>query len=317
MKVDLMSVEPFNYTFGPINIPFHVFLQNVDGWGPGDVEIKYNPDKLTLPEDIAEYKDKIIKQKEEDAKKNGKVFFDGPQVRMRNYGHRVVGDESVMKLYLEFGPGSYFTHACTGQILDEKILKDDAGNTVSIREKYIKNPRSWNDCLGNPVGIGSVLISEKDNALVYVKRSDKITQYPGRYGVAASGSMDGKKDLLDDLPNPFKTIQREITEEMGVETRLEDFKLTGVGRPWDDLHCELWGFTVVDKTVGQILGAPKKHKYESLTIESVDFEPKSVMKILKNPADSWVNAHVVATIDALLKHYKTDEVMSAAYELAK
>lgn len=75
---------PFNYTFGPISMEFHVFLQNVKGWGPKGVEIDYDETELQLPEDVAKYKDEIIAKKEADAKAKGKVFFDGQQVRMRD-----------------------------------------------------------------------------------------------------------------------------------------------------------------------------------------------------------------------------------------
>ena len=307
---------PFDYTFGPIRMQFHTFLQNVDGWGPDGVEIEYDPAEVVLPADIAAYKGKIIAEKEADAKAKGKVFFDGQQVRMKDYGHRVANKETEeLKLYLKFGPGSYFTHACTGQIVDKKMLKDENGKDVSIREKYIKDHYSWDDCLGNSVGVSTAIISRPDHALVYVKRSDKITQYPGRFGVAAAGFMDRKKDLMDNVPNPFKTMQRETTEEMGVETQFGDFKITGIGRPWDDLHGELWGVTKTDKTVAQIRGSPKKQKYESLAMLDVPFEPRSVLPILKDAGNTWVNAHAVATIDALLQEYKTDEVLAIAEQL--
>jgi len=265
-----------------------------------------------LPADIAAYKDATIKKKEEAAKASGKSFFDGQQVRMRNVGVRATGEaETDLQLLLQFGPGSYFTHASTGQILDQPILQDGNGSPTTIRQKYIADPYSWNDCLGNSIGVSAALVSTTDNALVYVRRSNKLTQYPDRFGVATAGFMDRSKDTVNGIPSPFSTLNREANEEMGVKEG--EFRITGVGRPWDDLHAEIWGVLRTEMTVEQIMRTEKKDKYEALQILSVPFEPRRVMPILRNAGTKWVNAHAVATIDALLQDYNEEEVIAAAH----
>lgn len=308
-------MEKFEYTFGPLRMEFETFLQNVDGWGPKDVKIKYTSAGPKLPKDVAEYKSKVIEERVEEAEKKGGMFFDGASVRMTDYGQNTVNStEDDMGLYLELGDTTFFTHVATGQSLDKKVLKDEYGKPTTIREKYIKDPHSFDDYLGNNVGVSTTVLSRPDNALVYVRRSDKLGQYPGRYGVGAAGFMSRDQDMVDGKPNPFRTAQRETNEELGLDTEFGDFKLTGLGRPWDDLHCELWGFTEVDATVEKIRSVPKKHKYEFLKMYDVPFEPKKVMPILKNPSTGWVNAHVASTIDTLLHRYGADEVLEAAYE---
>lgn len=308
-------MEKFEYTFGPLKMDFHTYLNDPDGWRIDDLKVEYNAKKNRMPDDLANYKEGLIEEKRLEAEKAGKMFFDGDKVRLQNYGqYPIENSDKTIGLYLEFGPTKFFDHVATGQSLDKKVLKDKNGDPTSIREKYITDPYSLDDVLANPTGVNATIVSKPDNAVLYVKRSDKIMQYPGRYGAASAGFME-TGDLKDGSPNPFVTIQREAEEEMGVKSDHSDFTITGVGRPWDDMHGEIWGTMELDMTVEKIKSAPKKHKYEFLKILDAQLEPKKVMPILKDAGSTWVNGAAVSMIDTLLKNYDSDTVLNAAYEI--
>jgi len=312
--------------FGELRIPCHVYT---DGdFGYEDFECLYDPSELILPSDIAAFKDQLVDKKKKEAEARGAPFYDGPMVRLNDYGIKIQDDiTEAHRLVLKFGKTSWFSYSATNKSLDEKILKQN-GRKVSIREKYIKDPLDLNDVLANCVGSNATVISEPDHRLVMVERSMKLAQYPALYGDAVAGFMHPEKDLIDGKPNPFKTLQREAQEEAGITCSVNDLKLLGVGRAMDDLHGEIWSELRTPLTVQEIYSAPKKDKYEALRMFDVPFEPKEVLKFLIKTIDQtpvgvpsesnvwiidrspkWVPAHAVNVIHSLEREYGHDKVV--------
>jgi len=312
--------------FGELRIPCHVYTDG--SFSYEDVECLYDPSELILPSDIAAFKDQLVDRKKKEAESRGAPFFDGPQVRLKDYGIKIEDQRTeAHKLVLKFGKSTWFSYSTTNRSLDDKILEQE-DRKVSIREKYIRNPLDLNDVLANSTGCSATVISEPDHKLVMVERSMKLSQYPGLYGDAVAGFMHREKDLVDGKPNPFKTLQREAQEEAGITCSVNDLKLLGIGRAMDDLHGEIWGELRTPLTVQEIYSAPKKDKYEALRMFDIPFEPKEVLKYLIKTIDQipvgvpsesnvwitsrspkWVPAHAVNTIHSLEREYGHDKVV--------
>lgn len=321
LLIPVKTFEEGNYGFGDVIIEHRidpkVMKREGDRW-------LYDPSKdERVPKDIRDYMGKRIEAEKVSAQEKNRAFFDGQLVRVR--GYRIEsGDndpDEHKRLAIQLAPTSFFLHTTTNLSLDEKVLFDDGENSVSIREKYNPNIDVMDDFLGNGTGANLVLISKPDHEMIYVKRASGIRQYPGMFGVGIAGFMNRERDLVGGVPNPFVTWQREGQEEMGVECPSDGMTLLHLARAGDDLHYEISGMAITPFTVNQVMSAPKKSKYEQLSIHHVPFEPKAVLKAVAVGRNDnkripfWVPAHAKATIEALYTEYSHDQIMAAMEEV--
>lgn len=327
------------FVFGKLRIPCHVYQDGV--FSIDEIICRYNnsidkakpdPEYPYLTQELVDLIKPMVKQREEEAKARGAPFFDGRQVRLEGYGVDFADEDEERKiLTIDFGPSTWFRYNATNKSLDTGAVEGN-GRKASIREKYVKDPLDLKDNLANSTGVSTTIISSKDGRLLYVQRSEKLSQYPAVFGDGAAGFMNRDKDLIKGVPNPFYTVMRETKEEAGIPCKPEDFVLLGVGRAMDDLHGEIWMELRTNHTVDEIKGLPKSHKYETVRILDVPFEPKEVAKIFKehltakeweekmkmwiDPEEypqvpAWVPAHAVNTIHSLIKEYGFEPVRKA------
>jgi len=326
-----MEEEYLGFTLGKLKIPLHVFLYNPEGWGFEDVSVEYEVNPLDAkwskekemwiydPKDrfgkelYKKFRVKIdeIERKTKDA---GKRFFDGQQVRL--IGYRMEKERPVIIT----APGSYFPYKFINYSLDEPLLEGEK----TIREVHKPDVRILDGILENNIGVSTTLISEPDWALIYVKRSEELKTYPGKMGTSAAGFMQRPDDMIGRKPNPFLTIYREIGEERGFNTTLEDFRLFTIGRDVVDFHGELFGEVRLDMTVKEVKDTPAADIWEQKgSIKSVPFVPEAVLKLLKgyieplaeNDPGPWVPAHAVDVAQSLIKEYGFDKVKRIADKL--
>jgi|GEM_PF-1691007 len=331
LKIPLHIFQEGNLTFSDVIVDYLVDPSHLKWNGERNTWL-YSPDNdLRLPTDIRAYIKPMVEKRRKEAETRGAPFFDGQMVRLVDYGIKVEDKDAEIekdRLILKVAPTSFFTYSATNKSIDEKILTDQYEKPISIRNKYGLNVLNLNDCLSNPIGVSSTVISEPDHKLVMVERSEKLAQYPSLYGDAGAGFMDWTRDVVAGAPSPFKTIQRELEEETGVKCSINDFKLFTVGRALDDLHGELFGEVRTNYTVQEILSAPKSKKYESLRMIDVPFVPKEVLKYVTATIDKiptgvptesgawvigqspkWVPAHAVNTVQSLVREYGQEKVM--------
>jgi hypothetical protein len=313
--------EYFGTVFGKLRIPLYVFIESPEhrGFQLKDVEVEWNPTPFIPPEEILRHKEQLVKEKEAAAKARGAPFYDGPMVRLKDYGFSDENEEKC-KVILKEQLTSYFTYQATNASLDKKICD---GGTKTIREKYIKNPYSFDDVLANPIGV-SVLVISEEGKMVYVQRSNKVNIFPNLYHDLAAGYMNPQKDLIDGKPHPFKTAQRETEEEAGIKFDVNEFKLLCVGRDSStDLHPEIFGELRTPMTVEEILSTPKRAKFEQLKILNIPFTPEDVIPLLRPyikrennyEAVGWVPAGAVNVLYSLIGEYGYERVKKVVDEL--
>ena len=143
-EVEGMNNEAIDYpctSFGPFRVPYFSLVENVENpYKEKDVEVMVSEKKFQIPDKkVRKFMEENVKKREERTKKEGKVFFDGPLVRLYNY---VVDDENH-KLELDVQRTSYFTFAFTNKSLDEEIV----WQMVKKRGKEYEN---LDDGLANP-----------------------------------------------------------------------------------------------------------------------------------------------------------------------
>lgn len=311
--------------FGKWKIPCHLYVEGE--FSLEDVEIAYRDTEKKLPEEIENYKSELVAAKKKEAESIGAPFFDGKRVGLLDYA--IVIDDpctEAQKLKLKLGPTTWFTYAATNQSLDKKL------DGKTIRQKYVGDPLDLNDVLSNAIGVSTTVINEEGK--IFMVERGKLGQYTGIYGVAAAGFMDREKDVMNGKPNPFKTIQREIGEELGLNCSPDDFEILGVGRATDDLHGEIICEYRTDMSANEIHSIPKRDKYEALRLFDIPFEPEPVLKYINKtikeipigvPNDSnvwiigespkWVPAHAVNTVKSLVNEYGYEKVWETAKDL--
>jgi 8-oxo-dGTP pyrophosphatase MutT (NUDIX family) len=226
----------------------------------------------------------IAQARKEEAEKKGKVWFNGPMVRLENYS---LNDDEHL-LYLTLGRTNYATFSATNRSVDNPEVK-------RMLEERGSSYTNLNDGLADPIGVGVIIHSIPDDVIVITKRSEKLDQYPGLRGLPAGWlnpdtdrrcfrEHDSLIDIMELGPlekfvyNPFETARREVEEEVGVKS--ENINMIGFGRAGDDRHLEFLMTAETSYTAEKILSSPKVSKWESQKIELVPFEPKEVMKYL-------------------------------------
>jgi hypothetical protein len=252
-----------------------------------------------------------------------KDFYDGQLIKLTGYDVKI---DDKQKLKLKETATSWFAYEATNRSLDQ-TLTDSKGNLKTLREKYNISLYNLNDILANPIGVSSVIISDTDNLIYFVKRSHRNSQYPGLYGTGAAGFINRLEDCINNKPNPFKTAQREIKEETKIECSENDWTLFSIGRALDDLHPEIFGELRIDMTEKELRKTIQINREVDEPI-IIPFEPKPVLKYLTKTIKKvpegipsrkdywivgespyWVPAHAIATFQSLEKEYGQEKLM--------
>lgn len=356
-KAQNFSVQDFGETFfGKLKFPAHVFEHNIDGYTFDNVVVsyRYSPDEILYDENLepvavaltnglARHRDQYVEQKRQSIKP-GTPFFNGPGVGLRGFGTEE-RSHLYKKLLLDTRPSFFFDYVAVHHYLDKPIF-----NGKTIRELYEINPYIWNNVDGksgqivlpNHIGTQWVVISEPEQKLIAIQRPETLAQYPNLYGVAPAGfpmrkvlTKEGKlepADVIDGVPNPFKTAIREGQQEMGIKFSLNQIKINSLVRAWGDLHPEITGEIRTDMTVDEIKGSiPKGSKYEILRLMDIPFDPKSVIKgypeknypglvgyknfDFSHPTGPWVPPQALAVLYSTIKEFGEEKVRKVVNEL--
>ncbi len=265
--------------------------------------------------ELEEFRYKMVMKKIQEARNNNRLFTNGDQIGIEDF--QIIGDDTELpSLELWLKPSFFYDLAGMNHCVDVPELDDGKGGKTTVRAAYIKDPASFRDVLPNNIGCNSSVITS-DSYLILMNRGNVNMQYPNLIGVPA-GFMAPDKDRIDGVPNPFKTAQRETSEEAGagVAPDLNDIKLAQIGRPvtgkTGDLHGEISFIVKSKKTHDEVLKSPKSSKYEG-KIFAVPFEPKQMAPYMLNP-DKWVPAHWAITAFNLEREFGMEELAKALDE---
>lgn len=157
--------------FEGVTIEYH----NGDTWEPEDPE-------------VAEMIDRTIEQKRKEAEEQGNEFYDGPLVRVRNFG---LEDE---KLHLQLENTSYFPHAATRD--DPSLEKENRADPLSVGAR----------------------IKTDDNYFVLGEKNSWTDTGSGEYQLAGAGFIEDPTTQYQRSLNaePVSPINREIEEELNL-----------------------------------------------------------------------------------------------------
>jgi hypothetical protein len=293
---------------GRLMLPYVVLQTFPEGLLPGKVTVDFLADSFQLPVELSKYKERIMKSKQAEAEKAGKSFFDGSLVRLVDYIPNE--DEGTVKLIVQ--PTSFFTHIASNKALEESILELGGKSPLQF---YGLEVKELNDVLANPIGVNSALVT-KDRYAIIIERSNKLSQYPGLYGVPAGFMNPADKTV-------HATGYREINEEVGKFDA--EIRLVEIGRALDDLHVEINMNGEIDATKSQIEEAITKSEWESKGKRLIPFNPRDCAgylaqtiegipsnvppsKWIVGKSPKWVPAHHRALYLSLASVYGQEDV---------
>jgi 8-oxo-dGTP pyrophosphatase MutT (NUDIX family) len=226
-----------------------------------NLRVKIRKTEFEIPDKkIQQFKERMVKKVEAQMKKIGKIFYDGPLVRLIDF----LWLENKQKLCIEVEKTTFFTYFFTNRSLENPIV----WKMVTAQGNSIKN---LNDGLANPIGCNLLLITS-DNFVIIVRRPHSSILYPGFYGLIPAGFAHPEKDNC----NPFKTIRREAYEELGI--KIKEPRLISIGRS-DDRHIEFCFFTKTKYSKQEIL-LPQRLKILKKTPELWKSKVEDGMRIL-------------------------------------
>ena len=182
--------------FGDLQVPYFEFLQDCKNFY-SEKEVESRPTGRTFQISdlrVRNFKDELVELKKKEAKEKGRSFHDGRMARLVDFNP----DDTSHKLYMDVERTSYFTYSATNKSLDNKMVKE-------MMKKRGDSYSNLNDGLPNPIGVSSVVVSNPDNVVIIIKRSDKLSQYPGLFGIPG-GFMDPDDDVVGEAEDRARLV---------------------------------------------------------------------------------------------------------------
>ena len=238
---DIMT-EKLLYSIGRTKLEFILWYgtgKRGDEFTLDDVTCEYSEEPLQLPPELQSALKKTLEEKKEEAMKSTQVLDNNPHYRLLGIkpSRKVVDgrDDRKLQPHLIFAPTDFYTCIATNYSLDKRLLQDEAGHRVSIRDKYLKahnlgDPTYLlNSQLANSFGVALATITE-DRKIILQKRSPQVVFGPSTMSVATAEMMVRDIDIDNDgRPSPFVTGKRCVEKELGIAIKPEDVVFLGFG----------------------------------------------------------------------------------------
>jgi len=291
----------------------------VDGTGGEEfssehITCHYDPEPLTLPDDLAAIKDEIAREQDKAREAGQKYHWNGPWYALENYtrGRTLYEEDLILDLW--FRPTDYYSFLATSMSLD-RYVTDDYGNRLTVREKYLKET-NWDSVipfLATSLGI-SVATITSDELLVIAERSSKVGAWEGHFNASVNEALSRVADRDEKgNPNPCKAAARGATEELNIDLRPSDIRFLTFG--FETIHYQwvLLGMARVNFTAAQIqerrtTGA--KDKWENKTLHYIPFNVQAVVDFVLNHSP-WTPFGLVCVLHTLIHEFGRSDVERA------
>jgi hypothetical protein len=166
-------------------------------------------------------RDKIISSLEEEAKREGTMFYDGPHTRLIDFRATPVEETEQKHLELKLGPIGWYDYAVVnwevGKMLGRRTINEVLSyvdlNEIAI-SGIIRNVK-----LSNILDTAITLVTSEGLA-AYSQRSGRVFGGKYEYTSCVAENIHQVKDrslesqVADELPAPFRTVLRGIREEL-------------------------------------------------------------------------------------------------------
>jgi hypothetical protein len=263
-KLAELNRNELNRTFKENQVSFILIAPNQDfHLFPHDLLTEYNDSEYSPPRFLVDEARTRIDHLIELSRKKDFTFFDDVLGRL---------DGAIMhsnKLLLKFSKASYFYFAALNKGLDLPLWST-SDTTTSLRDLLNEDPYDLHSSvLPNPLGVVSSLILEPENKVVLTIHSSHNFEGSKMISASVGGSLSIKEGDIDlsGLPDPFRTVARELNEELGVSISTTDIKFFGLGRDLTTLKPELIGQIFLNLKEKELLEIQKNRAKDEWEIE--------------------------------------------------
>lgn len=266
-KLAELNRSELNRTFKENQVPFILIAPDQDfHLFPHDLLTEYNDSEYLPPRFLVDEARTRIDHLIELSRKKDFAFFDDVLGRL---------DGAIMhsnKLLLKFSKASYFYFAALNKGLDLPLwsTSNTTTTTTTLRDLLNEDPYDLHSSvLPNPLGVVSSLILEPENKIVLTIHSSHNFEGSGMISASVGGSLSIKEGDIDlsGLPDPFRTVAREVNEELGVSISKTDIKFFGLGRDLTTLKPELIGQIFLNLKEKELLEVQKNRAKDEWEIE--------------------------------------------------
>lgn len=212
----------FFYHLGP-NYATAIRLVGAGGefFTPLSVRMHVDPRPYRMPPEFQLERDAVLRQLEEDARRNGQMFYDGPHTRLVAFRATPIDPGERKHLELTVGPLGWYDYS----VLNELLGRQWPARRVSELTRYVDldqiahHGNIRNVKLSNLLDTATTIVTS-DGMITYSQRSYRVSASPGQLTCSVAENIHQEKDgslqpqREGDMPAPFKTVLRGIAEEL-------------------------------------------------------------------------------------------------------
>lgn len=193
---------------------------------PADcVHVQVDPTPYEMPLEIRAERKAILKQLEIEAKRQGRMFFNGPHTRLVDF--RVTPRDRTEQKHLELtlGPISWHDYSVVNEVYAQTLRQAQSKsleqliNLEEVADGCIRNVRLTN------IACTDLTLVTADGYAMYSRRSRRVAAAQGLFAsaVAENINQDFDRSLRPqkrgDLPAPFRAVLRGVAEEISPNLR--------------------------------------------------------------------------------------------------
>ncbi|MFJ9680389.1 translation initiation factor 2 [Streptomyces sp. NPDC101194] len=284
------------FRIGPLRTPYHVY--EGDGTRPikeDNVRVYFDPETFVhVPEEVLRWRQEIEDEQRTQAVSGAPRRWNHPRFALETIAVTRSDEYEDPIVELRFSPTDYFTFLASQQL--DRSLEEGKGAGRTLREHYLDgaDPVTVNGFLSSSFGANVIVITGKDNKMLFSRRSATVGGNAGRWNSSANEGLSGKHDLKDGVPDLFGAARRALREELAVqEEDISGVELLSFGM---DTQRHQWAgcFRAVLADLGEDdLRDRWSHgvedKWEHSEYAFVPAEPEPVLDFLLDPEriDLW------------------------------
>lgn len=293
------------FRLGPLHCPMMV----VEGDGEQvineqAVRIIVDPVEVTLPAEMASWRDEIAAEQDRRRAAGETAFWNGPNYAVSGFTiSRTLLDEAP-EVCLRLKHSDYFTFLATQQ------LDREFGDGTTPRSRYLSGqPQNAPDFMCGSFGT-NVAVVTADNLLAVHRRAENVGSQPGTWSSSANEALSRQLDSRGrTAPNLYDVMRRGLSEELSLDQseyhlELLTFTIDTQRQQWGALFVaflhEVTGAELLDR---RNRGVPDKWEHDLL--EFTRFEVEEVIGFLlsEERRDKWSSVGPPLFYTALIRRY--------------
>lgn len=281
-------------------------------YAPETIHCHYDQRALDLPSEIAERKQQIEAEQEDNRSHGLPYLWNGERYALERFHRSRTADEERLVLELWFRPSDYFTFQAA-----QMGLSDGEAQQVYQRYGDWLTPISY---LSNSFGINITLITA-DHYVVIAQRGKDVGSRPGQFGASANEALSRLLDrgTASYAPDIYRCALRGLTEELGLELSINDIALLSFGV---DTRYSQWGIlgkaetTLTSAEIKSLRSHGVQDKWEHGSLYLVPFTPQDVVRFVFSH-DPWGPAGLACLYHSLISEFGRTSVDDAIRKYEK